>query len=335
MATKIAITPGEPAGIGPEIAVQLAQQEWPMQIVAIADPDLLLQRAALLGLRLSVSEYQSGDGYHPHKPGHLYVVPHKLQSQAKCGELDIANGQYVVSTLASASDLMLASEFDGLVTGPVHKGVINQAGVSFSGHTEFFAHRANVPQVVMMLAAKQLKVALLTTHIPLAYVSMAVTEQRLETVIDVLHHDLVNQFGVVKPRIYVCGLNPHAGEGGHLGREELDVIEPTLEKLRAEKGYDLRGPFPADTVFQPKFRESADAFLAMYHDQGLPVLKTLGFGESVNITLGLPYVRTSVDHGTALDLAGKGEADAGSFVAAIQHAYNLVSSRKNTKKVDG
>jgi 4-hydroxythreonine-4-phosphate dehydrogenase len=327
MGIKVAITPGEPAGIGPELLIKLAQQPWPVQLVAIADPELLEQRAKLMGLNLTLSEYQQGSDFKQHKAGHLFVVPHKLNAPAECGVLATENGQYVVDTLKSASDFMLDKEFDALVTGPVHKGNINKSGVSFSGHTEFFAHHANVAQVVMMLAAKQLKVALVTTHIPLAYVSMAVTEQRLISVIDILHKDLVNHFGIQHPKIYVCGLNPHAGEGGHLGKEEIQVIEPTLDKLREEQGYDLLGPFPADTVFQPKFIEQADAFLAMYHDQGLPVLKTLGFGESVNITLGLPYIRTSVDHGTALDLAGKGEADLGSFVAALEHAISLANAK--------
>ena len=243
------------------------------------------------------------------------------------GQLNEANGHYVLKTLERAALGCMNGEFDAIVTGPVHKGVINRAGVAFSGHTEFFADKSNTPLVVMMLATEGLRVALVTTHIPLAYVSKAVTEDRLKKIVHILHQDLVEKFAISSPKIYVCGLNPHAGEDGCLGREEIDTITPTLEKLRQEDGIDLIGPLPADTIFNEKYLNEADAVLGMYHDQVLPVLKYKGFGRSVNITLGLPFIRTSVDHGTALDLAGTGDADTGSFTTALTHAIELVDKK--------
>lgn len=238
--------------------------------------------------------------------------------------LNVANGQYVVATLARACDGCLNGEFSALVTGPVHKGIINDAGVPFTGHTEFFAERSGCARVVMMLASDRLRVALATTHLPLQAVPAAITPQTLSEVITILDGDLRSKFGIQQPRIYVCGLNPHAGEGGHMGREELDVIIPTLEQLRT-RGLDLIGPLPADTLFQPKYLDHADAVLAMYHDQGLPVLKFQGFGHAVNITLGLPFIRTSVDHGTALDLAASGQAQPGSFITALNLAIEMTN----------
>ena len=246
--------------------------------------------------------------------------------------LNEANGHYVLKTLERACQGSISGEFDALVTGPVHKGVINRAGVAFSGHTEFFAEQSKTPLVVMMLATEGLRVALVTTHIPLAYVSQAVTSERLESIIRILHDDLVNKFGIETPRIYVCGLNPHAGEDGCLGHEEIETITPTLTRMREQNGMNLIGPLPADTIFNAKYLEQADAVLAMYHDQGLPVLKYKGFGNSVNITLGLPFIRTSVDHGTALDLAGTGNADIGSFLTAITHALELAESSKQPEQ---
>jgi len=228
----------------------------------------------------------------------------------------------VVDCLKRASDGNLSGEFDAIVTGPVHKGVINQAGVAFSGHTEFLAHEANCNDVVMMLATEGLRVALVTTHIPLAYVAKAVTAERLTNIITILHNDLTKKFGESSPKILVCGLNPHAGESGHLGREEIDIIIPVLEQLK-KQGMNLHGPYPADTIFQPKYLEDASAVVAMYHDQGLPVLKYKGFGQAVNITLGLPYIRTSVDHGTALELAGSGKISDGSCRLAMQTAIDM------------
>jgi len=324
---RLAITPGEPAGIGPDLVLQLARQDWPYQLVVIADPALLRERAALLGLSVELEPYDAAAPAHPQRAGSLTVCPVRLGTPVVPGELDEGNGAYVLATLQRACDGNLSGEFAALITGPVHKGIINQAGVAFSGHTEFFAQQSGRADVVMMLATEGLRVALATTHIPLASVAMAITEERLGKVIRILDTDLRTKFGIANPRIYVCGLNPHAGEGGHLGREELDVIEPALAALRQE-GIDLVGPLPADTLFQEKYLKDADAVLAMYHDQGLPVLKYKGFGSSVNITLGLPFIRTSVDHGTALDLAGKGLADPGSLFTAINHAIKMVEKKR-------
>ena len=324
---RIAITPGEPAGIGPDLIISLAQQEWPHQLVIFANAEMLQQRAALLGLPLDIIEYQPNGDTQPHRSGTLVVNDIPLKVEVIPGVLNELNGHYVLETLDSAAQGNMDGEFDAVVTGPVHKGVINRAGVAFSGHTEFFAEKSNAHQVVMMLATEGLRVALVTTHIPLAYVSKAITQERLSQVIRILNDDLKSKFGIKEPSIYVCGLNPHAGEDGCLGREEIETIEPALAKLRAEEGINLIGPLPADTVFQDKYLADADAVLAMYHDQGLPVLKFKGFGNSVNITLGLPFIRTSVDHGTALDLAGTGKADTGSFETALSHAIKLVENR--------
>ncbi len=323
---RLALTPGEPAGIGPDLVLQIAQQAWPHQLVVITDPDLLRERAALLGLSIVLEPYDATMPAHPQRAGSLTVCPISLGSPALAGELNEDNGAYVLATLQRACNGCQSGEFAAVVTGPVHKGIINQAGVPFSGHTEFFAQQSGTTDVVMLLATDGLRVALATTHIPLAHVAKAITEERLGKVIRILDADLKRKFGLAQPRIYVCGLNPHAGEGGHLGREEIDVIEPALAMLRQE-GIDLIGPLPADTLFQDKYLKDADAVLTMYHDQGLPVLKYKGFGNSVNITLGLPFIRTSVDHGTALDLAGKGLADSGSLVTAINHAIEMVEKK--------
>ncbi|TCN78838.1 4-hydroxythreonine-4-phosphate dehydrogenase PdxA [Shewanella fodinae] len=319
---RIAITAGDPAGIGPELVVQLAQRSWPAELVVCADPSLLQSRAKMLGLSLQLRPYQPSQAPKPQEAGTLTIVPFQMAAEARCGVLDEQNSAYVVETLSYAGEKNMNGEFDAVVTGPVHKGIINQAGIPFSGHTEFFAHQAGCKDVVMMLACPGLQVALVTTHIPLAYVAKAITRDRLHQVINILHHDLVNRFALENPKIYVCGLNPHAGENGHLGREELDVIIPALDELR-QQGMRIVGPLPADTLFQPKYLQDADVVLSMYHDQGLPVLKSMGFGKSVNITLGLPYIRTSVDHGTALELAGSGKADLGSFVCALNKAIEL------------
>ncbi|HHR6129617.1 TPA: 4-hydroxythreonine-4-phosphate dehydrogenase PdxA [Providencia alcalifaciens] len=322
----IVITPGEPAGVGPDLLIQLAQQVWPVELVACADPDLLLQRAKILNLPLTLREY---DAKQPQTSvaGQLSIVPVSLSAPAEAGKLDVRNGEYVTETLARACDGCLNGEFSAVVTGPVHKGIINDAGIPFSGHTEFFADRSHCDRVVMMLATQELRVALATTHLPLKDVSEAITQQSLHEVIAILHHDLQTKFGIENPHIYVCGLNPHAGEGGHMGMEEIETIIPALETLR-KQGITLIGPLPADTLFQPKYLTDADAVLAMYHDQGLPVLKYQGFGRAVNITLGLPFIRTSVDHGTALELAGTGQADAGSFITALKLAIQM--TQKNS-----
>ncbi|MGF1644320.1 MAG: 4-hydroxythreonine-4-phosphate dehydrogenase PdxA [Thiotrichales bacterium] len=318
----IAITPGEPAGIGPDLVLQLAaRRELPQPSVVIADPALLRARAKRLGLAVHIAS----SAREATEPG-LIVQPIALRHDATPGRLDAANANYVLDTLRRAVDGCLAGEFAALVTGPVHKGIINDAGIAFSGHTEYLADLCGGVQPVMMLAADTLRVALATTHLPLREVSAAITPGGLERTLRILRRDLIERFGIPQPRILVCGLNPHAGEGGHLGDEEITVIAPVLARLRRE-GFQLRGPTPADTAFTPASLAEADAVLAMYHDQGLPVLKHVGFGNAVNITLGLPIVRTSVDHGTALDLAGTGKADTGSLVAALRTARTLVDKQ--------
>ena len=324
MPLKIAITPGEPAGIGPDLTIQLAQLEWDAQLIVVADRDMLMQRAQALNLPLELVDYVPNSDT-VLAAGQLYIQHVPVAATVVSGELNAENGHYVVETLRIAGQGNIDGNFDAVVTGPVHKGIINQSGVSFSGHTEFFAHQSNTSDVVMLLATEGLRVALVTTHIPLAYVSKAITPERLDKVISILNHDLKTKFGIATPKIFVCGLNPHAGENGHIGKEEQQVIEPALNIIRG-KGIDLVGPLPADTIFQPKYLKDADAVLAMYHDQGLPVLKYKGFGASVNITLGLPFVRTSVDHGTALDLAGTGNIDNGSFKLAIKKAIKLAGN---------
>ena len=326
---RIIVTAGEPAGIGPDLVLALSKENWSHQIVVCADKQMLAERAAQLGICVELIGYQADSEVVAQRAGTLVVDHISLANPAIAGQLDEANGQYVLKTLERAALGCMNNEFDAIVTGPVHKGVINRAGVAFSGHTEFFAEKSNTPLVVMMLATEGLRVALVTTHIPLAYVSQAVTEERLEKIIDILNKDLVEKFAISSPKIYVCGLNPHAGEDGVLGMEEIETITPTLNRLRQEKGINLIGPLPADTIFNEKYLQDADAVLGMYHDQVLPVLKYKGFGRSVNITLGLPFIRTSVDHGTALDLAGTGNADTGSFRTALAHAIELVDKKSN------
>ncbi|MDN5516707.1 MAG: 4-hydroxythreonine-4-phosphate dehydrogenase PdxA [Pseudomonas sp.] len=323
-----ALTPGEPAGIGPDLCLLLAQQAQPAPLVAIASRELLAERAKQLQLNielLAVGPQQWPD--HPAAAGALYVWDTPLAAPATPGKLTPANAAYVLETLTRAGQGCLNGTFAGMITAPVHKGVINEAGIAFSGHTEFLAELTHTEQVVMMLATRGLRVALVTTHLPLKDVAAAITAERLERVTRILHADLQSKFGIAQPRILVCGLNPHAGEGGHLGREEIEIIEPTLERLRTE-GMNLIGPLPADTLFTPKYLEHADAVLAMYHDQGLPVLKFKGFGAALNVTLGLPIIRTSVDHGTALDLAGTGKVDTGSLHVALETAYQMAASRR-------
>lgn len=321
-ALRIALTPGEPAGVGPDLCVMLAQEPLAAPVVVIADPGLLEQRAEQLGLPLTLVPFDTAEA----EPGSLRVLPVPLTAEARCGRLDPANADYVLATLRLATEGCLNGDFDALVTGPVHKGVINDAGHTFTGHTEFLAELTQA-HPVMMLVTKGLRVALVTTHLPLSEVSRQITSQRLERVISILHNDLRRHFGLTNPRILVCGLNPHAGEGGHLGREEIEIIEPTLDRLR-QRGINLTGPLPADTLFTPKYLQQADTVLAMYHDQGLPVLKHLGFGKAVNVTLGLPIIRTSVDHGTALDLAGSGQAGIGSLHAAVAMAGEMVEAKR-------
>jgi 4-hydroxythreonine-4-phosphate dehydrogenase len=320
---RLFVTPGEPAGIGPDLVALVAARRNGAELVAVADPSLLIQRARALKLRLTLREFDPDAPPRPHPPGHLAIVPVALRAPTRAGHLDPANAPYVLETLRRAVQLCRAQRRAALVTGPVHKGVINDAGLPFTGHTEYLAGLCGAPTPVMLLVAGTLRVALATTHLPLREVPAAITAGRLRAVLTVLAAGLRARLGIARPRILVAGLNPHAGEGGHLGHEDLEVIEPVVRELRA-RGMRLTGPLPADTLFTRKHLKDADAVLAMYHDQGLPVLKHSGFGEAVNVTLGLPFVRTSVDHGTALDLAGKkGRADPGSLLAALRLAATL------------
>ncbi|QSA99072.1 4-hydroxythreonine-4-phosphate dehydrogenase PdxA [Methylococcus sp. EFPC2] len=319
------MTAGEPAGIGPDLCLAIARQAWPCELVVAADPQILRARSEVLGWDVQIREVDVDDAsFRPHVAGTLPVWPVGRAVGVQPGRLDTANGLYVLETLEAAVRACLRGRFDAMVTAPVHKGIINEAGMPFTGHTEFIAGISG-GHPVMMLATEGLRVALVTTHLPLRDVSAAITRDRLDAVIRILHGELRERFGVVSPRILVCGLNPHAGEGGHLGTEEVEVMEPVLAALRGQ-GYDLQGPLPADTLFLPKYLQNADAVLAMYHDQGLPVLKYAGFGKAVNVTLGLPLIRTSVDHGTALDLAGSGRADAGSLGAALRMAVQMAGN---------
>jgi 4-hydroxythreonine-4-phosphate dehydrogenase len=320
---RIALTPGEPAGIGPDLCIQLAQQNFPCEIIAIASPKLLEERAQQLGLPLQIKEFDSTLPASAQIAGCLTVLPVELPEPVQCGQLNPANSRYVLKTITKATKGCMDIVFDAMVTGPVHKGIINEAGLPFSGHTEFIAGITG-GHPVMMLATPGLRVALATTHLPLSEVSAAITHTRLRSVIRILDHELRSRFGIAHPKILVCGLNPHAGENGHLGREEIEIIEPVLDTFR-KQGLNLHGPLPADTLFTDKYLATADAVLAMYHDQGLPVLKHMGFGKAVNITLGLPVIRTSVDHGTALDLAGSGKADLGSLQFALQTALTMAT----------
>jgi 4-hydroxythreonine-4-phosphate dehydrogenase len=321
--TRIAVTPGEPAGIGPDLCLLQAQQPQDAELVTICDPQLLEERAARMGLPFSYRRFDPDSAPQGTRAGELCILPVALHAPVECGRLDSANARYVLETLDRAIDGCLQGTFAALVTGPVHKAIINDAGIAFSGHTEYLAEATHTLDVVMMLATDELRVALVTTHVPLSEVSALITPDRLRRVVRVLHAGLQTRFGIARPHIKVCGLNPHAGEGGHLGHEEVDTLIPVLQQLRTE-GLDLDGPVPADTVFTPANIARSDAILAMYHDQGLPVLKHTGFGRAVNITLGLPIIRTSVDHGTALALAGTGHVDTGSLQQAIKIARFMV-----------
>lgn len=316
----IAVTSGEPAGIGPELCAHLASREWAFPLVVLGDRELIRSRAGFSAAAVQVRDWLPGNAP---AAGVLDVLHVPLATPSQAGKVDEANARYVLDLLDRASDGCARGEFAAMVTAPVHKAVINDAGIVFSGHTEYLAERTHTPRVVMMLVGSTLRVALVTTHLPLSAVSAAITPVVLEETLRILHRDLVQRFGIAAPRILVAGLNPHAGEGGHMGREEIEVIEPVLARLRGE-GMNLIGPLPADTLFVPHTLEQGDAQLAMYHDQGLPVLKYASFGGGVNVTLGLPIVRTSVDHGTALDLAGSGRADPGSLFAAVELAIEIV-----------
>ena len=326
MIPRIALTPGEPAGIGPDIVLAAALEDWEAELVAVGDPELLRERAQVLGLTVQLRKFDPEQPAASHQPGTLKVLPVHVTSPSRPGHLDPANARYVLATLHAARDGCQPGDFAAMVTGPVQKSVINDAGIPFSGHTELLAEATGAAAVVMMLAAGDLRVALATTHLPLREVADAITRDGLEQTLRILHRDLREKFGIADPRINVLGLNPHAGEGGHLGREEIDIITPLLEQLRRD-GMDLRGPLPADTAFNPRHLADCDTVCAMYHDQGLPVIKHAGFGEAVNITLGLPILRTSVDHGTALELAASGRAEHGSLAAALGLAIAMANSR--------
>ncbi len=316
------VTSGEPAGIGIDLCLQLAHLGLTIPFVVLADPTLLTQRALKLNLDVELDYYELGDEWTATAQGHLKVWPIALRDRVITGQLNVANSDYVLEMLERATYACLDGLAAGMVTAPVQKSVINEAGIAFSGHTEFLQALCGVEKVVMMLACPDLRVALVTTHLPLRAVADAITADTLGQVVRILHHDLVHKFGIAQPRILVTGLNPHAGENGYLGTEEITIINPTLATLRAE-GINLSDALPADTLFTAQNLAACDAVLAMYHDQGLPVLKAKSFGEAVNITLGLPIIRTSVDHGTALSLAGTGKADAGSLVAALQMAAQM------------
>lgn len=325
MQQPLAITSGEPAGIGPDLCLQLAQHEFECPLVVLADKTLLQQRAAQLNLPIQLRDYAVG--CKGAAKGNLLVLHIPVATTVQAGKLDRANSRYVLNMLTCAAQGCQSGEFAGMVTAPVHKGVINDAGIPFTGHTEFLADLTHTPQVVMMLAGGGMRVALVTIHLPLREVADAVTAPLLESVVRILQRDLQCRFGIAHPRILVAGLNPHAGESGYLGREEIEIMIPVLDKLRAED-INVSAPIPADTLFAEHRLRECDAVLTMYHDQGLPVLKHASFGAGVNITLGLPIIRTSVDHGTALELAGTGQAEVGSLLEAIKTASEMVRHEK-------
>ncbi len=325
---RIALSSGEPAGIGPDLCLAVALRAFECELVCLADRNLLAERARQLRLLVRLREYEPAARPLAHVAGELHVSHHALAAPCTPGKLDRANARYVLGLIDRAVDGALSGEFDAIVTAPVHKGIINDAGIPFTGHTEYLAERTRAPLPVMMLATSDLRVALATTHLPLKDVSAAITIDSLCQVLEILNADLQKWWGIRTPRIAVCGLNPHAGEGGYLGDEEIRTISPAIARMR-ERGLHITGPLPADTAFVPARLAEFDAVLAMYHDQGLPVIKHSGFDRAVNITLGLPILRTSVDHGTALDLAGTGRADPSSFVAAINLALTLGAARSH------
>ena len=321
---------GEPAGIGPDLIIQLAQIDHQNDLTIIGDPDLLLERAKHLSLPLEFSTASNtADFQYPNKPESLKIMPVKLNTACVPGKLDTLNANYVLEILDIASRECLSKNYDAIVTAPIQKSIINDAGINFSGHTEYFAERCGGASPVMLLACPELRVALVTTHLSLRDVPDAITPERVEKTISIVIDEMQRRFGINNPRITVCGLNPHAGEGGHLGTEEITIISPVINKF-VKQGHAITGPLPADTAFRSEVRNNTDVFICMYHDQGLPVLKTLGFGEAVNITLGLPIIRTSVDHGTALELAGTGKAEYDSLLAAINMANELAQYQLNS-----
>jgi len=327
MLPVIAITPGEPAGIGPDLAILTAQKKLNCQRIYFADPQLLKTRARALGININIETLRSLDNIPEPVDNTMLVSPVKLSSAVHAGKLEPKNAPYVLDCIRLAVESQQNKFTHALMTGPIHKGIINDAGIAFSGHTEFLAKLSSGTPVMMLAAeAEKLRVALVTTHLPLSQVSAAINKKNLQQIILILHNDLVNKYGIENPHILVCGLNPHAGENGHMGMEEIEIISPVLEVLK-QQGLNLSGPLPADTLFTPKYLKNADAVLAMYHDQGLPVLKHVGFGHAINITLGLSIIRTSVDHGTALDLASTSNIDTGSYIAALETAIRLANNQ--------
>jgi 4-hydroxythreonine-4-phosphate dehydrogenase len=320
---RIILSPGEPAGIGPDLIIQIAQRPWAAELIIVGDADLFIERAKLLKLPLSLTEFNKETPAANHAPTTLKIIPVPLFHPCYAGTLDKRNADYVMRCLMLATDYCLKNSVDALVTGPVHKGVLNDAGIAFTGHTEFLAKTCQRERVVMLFVTPQMKVAVATTHLPLAKVPEALTLPLLTQSLRILHQGLITLFHCKNPKILVSGLNPHAGENGHLGCEEIDIIQPSLDQLRSE-AIDVIGPLPADSLFTEHYLKTADAIFAMYHDQALPVVKYAGFNQAVNVTLGLPIIRTSVDHGTALDLAGTRRADTGSLSAAVELAMALI-----------
>jgi 4-hydroxythreonine-4-phosphate dehydrogenase len=341
MSHLLAFTAGEPAGIGPDLAIHLALSKSSLPCVIVADPEVLLERAELLNESVKIKIIDPKQTLNYQTPifsgkGQLCCLPVTVKEKVVPGKLNVANASYVLKTIKTAVDLCQDGFFNALVTGPIHKGIINQAGLkisgpgvsehAFTGHTEYLAQLSHTSKVIMMLATEGLRVALVTTHLPLKDISKAITQELLTEIITLLNSELKSKFAIKYPRIAICGLNPHAGENGHMGREEIDTLIPVITKLQ-NQGMNLSGPIPADTIFTEKYLTQADTILAMYHDQGLPVLKYKGFGKAVNITLGLPFVRTSVDHGTALELAGKSQINSGSLFYAIDTALSMIEPK--------
>lgn len=324
---RLIVSTGEPAGIGPDIMLAAARQSYNADIITVGDPALFHARAKQLDLPIRIQETDLQSSHDFTEKDILRIIPVDLATTSQAGKLDSKNANYVLQVLDVCIDACMQDSVDAMVTGPIQKSVLNTAYPNFSGHTEYLAEKTQAALPVMMLATEGLRVALVTTHVPLVKIPALITRDRVESIIRILHRDLKNQFGLSNPKILIAGLNPHAGEDGHLGSEEQEIIEPIITQLINE-GMNLRGPLPADTLFTEKYLSDADAVLAMYHDQGLPVLKYKGFGNAINITLGLPIVRTSVDHGTALDLAGTGRCEAGSMRLAINSAIDICKSRK-------
>ncbi|VAW62599.1 4-hydroxythreonine-4-phosphate dehydrogenase [hydrothermal vent metagenome] len=326
----IAITPGEPAGIGPDLAIKTAQENSACNRVYFSDPELLASRASALNIDMNINTLSSLENIPPPEKNKMNVWPVKTSATVRAGKLNVENANYVLECIRLAVESQQKKQTHALMTGPIHKGIINKAGINFSGHTEYLAELSSGSPVMMLAAEKEkLRVALVTTHLPLSQVSGAINKENLQQILLILNADLKNKYGIKNPHILVCGLNPHAGEDGHMGVEEIEIISPVLEKLR-KQGLNLSGPLPADTLFTPKYLNDADAVLAMYHDQGLPVLKHVGFGHAINITLGLSIIRTSVDHGTALDLAGTANINTGSYLAALNTAIKLANNQAIT-----